>query len=271
MTQNASPIVNLPFLYINDMRVSNNTTTPNTKIDVAAGICRDQNNIYDINLGDYLGLNASGTANSVTTINAAVSGINGIDTGSFAASKVYYVYVVADPVSGNATGCMISLAAPATGPLMPFGYSIYRHIGFAVSDSSVHFLLFYQSGNNNARIFTYDAPQATAVTAGNATSYTAVDLSALVPTPSSALTSRNVPVNISYSFTPGAASRTLKMQPVLATGDAVTITGQVTSVIVSGIAQVLAQLASAKSEINYKVANSGDAVALNVAGFNFYI
>lgn len=268
---NASPIVNLPFLYINDARVSNNSTTPNTKLDVAAGICRDQNNIYDINIGDYLGLNASGTANSVTTINAATTGLNALDTGSLAASTVYYVYVVADPVSGKATGAMLSTAAPATGPLMPFGYSIYRHVGFAVTDASVHFLLFYQSGNNNARIFTYDAPQATAVTAGNSTTYAAVDLSALVPTPVSAVTSRNVPVNISYSFTPGAASRTLKMQPVLATGDAVTITGQVTSVVVSGISQVLAQLASAKSEINYKVSNAGDAVALNVAGFNFYI
>lgn len=262
----AVPIVNLPFLYINGCNIRNNATTPNTLLDVAAGIMRDSSNTYDMNIGNFNGqVNPNATENVVTTINAAVNGLNGLDTGAFAASKIYNVFVVSDPVSGLASGAMISLAAPATGPLMPFGYSAFRHVGYAVTDASVHFLIAYQAGNNNARMFAFDAPQATAVTAGNATAYTAVSLLAWVPAV------ENTPVMMAYAFTPGAASRTLNMTPGNATGNAVTITGQVTSVVISGNAEVMAKVTSAVPEIDYKVANSGDAVALNVAGFKYYI
>src|SRR3990167_3439050 len=108
MTQDYSQIVNQPFLYINDMKVSNNATTPNTKLDIAAGICRDSTNTYDINLGNYLDMLASGTANSSTTLDAGTTGVDGLDTGTLGATKIYYVYVISDPVSGNATGTILS-------------------------------------------------------------------------------------------------------------------------------------------------------------------
>lgn len=269
--ENAVPIVNLPFLYINGAVLSNDATTPNTVLDLSAGICRDSTNTYDLNIGNFNGqTNTSATANVSTTINCAVTGLNGLDTGTLGASKMYYVYVVADPVSGNPTGAVVSLAVPSVGPIMPFGYSAFRHVGYAATNSSSHFLLFYQSGNNNARRLTYDAPQATAITAGAATSYTAIDLSALIPT---------IPVNqvvqIAFNYNANAAGDTLKLQPVNGTGDAVTVTAGTAGGTAhsTGNVEVIAQIVAAgtKPEINYKVSSGSDSVAIDVAGFNFYI
>jgi hypothetical protein len=266
MTQIYRQIVNLPFLYINGLEISNNATTPNTKLDVAAGICRDSTNSFDLNLGNFNSqVSDEQDANASTTINAAANGLNGLDTGSLAASTLYYVYVIADALTGSPTGALLSATGPSTGPLMPNNYSAYRHIGYAITDGSSNFLLAYVSGNNNARTLMFDAPQATAITAGNATSYTDVVLTAFVPPV------QNTPVYIASALTPGAAGRTLKLQPVNATGDAITVTGQVNAVIVTSTDKLMARLESGAPKIAYKVANSGDAVALNVAGFDFYI
>lgn len=245
--QQLVPIANLGSLYINGLQVSNNATTPNTKIDVALGQARDSTNIFDIVL----------TAG--VTINAAVNGINGLDTGTFAASKNYYVHVITDSTNNLPTGCIISLSR--TAPTLPFGYSVFRVIGAMTSDSSVHFLPGYWSGNGSERLWMYDAPQATAITAGNATSYTAITLDPWVPAID------GIPVWISSAFTPGAASRTLKLQPAGGTGDAITVTGQVTSVVVSSNSYLVSKIASSVAKVSYKVANSGDAVAINVAGY----
>src|SRR5277367_4522763 len=146
---NAVPIVNLPFYYINGAIVSNDATTPNTVLDLSAGIMRDSSNTYDMNIGNFNGqTNNSATANVSTSINCAVTGLNGLDTGTLGVSKVYYIYTISDPVSGLSSGAIASLSAPSVGPLMPFGYSAFRHVAFAVTDSSSHFLKFYQSGFN---------------------------------------------------------------------------------------------------------------------------
>lgn len=238
-----------PFYYFNGLGISNNASTPNTKLDIAAGTCLDSTATYQL------------SSTATITINAATNGLNGLDTGSLAASTVYSVYLVADPVTQQATGAMISTSST---PLLPFGYSAYALIGYITTDASVHFLKGYWTGSDGAnRKFIYDAPQATAVTAGNATSYTAIDLSALVPN------LNNFPVAINFAFTPGAASRQLKLQGAASTGDQIVITGQVTSVVVSDQVTVWAQTASSKPEIKYLVSNSGDAVAINVAGYDF--
>lgn len=265
--ENAVPIVNLPFLYINGAQISNDSTSEQTVIDIAAGQMRDSTNTYDLNIGNYNGeVNPTATANTVTLVNVAVIGLNGIDTGTVGDSKVYYVYVVGDPVSANPTGAILSLALPSVGPIMPFGYSAFRHIGFAITDSSGHFLLGYNAGNNNARRFMYDAPISVGSTTTEA-AYTAVNLIKFVPLVN------NLPVWIDYSFS-GTAADTLKLQPGNATGDAVTITAQVMSQAVTGQVMVLAQNTTISTvlspTINYK--NSGtDTVALTVAGFDYYI
>jgi hypothetical protein len=262
----AVPFLVQKFLYINECKISNDATTPNTILNVSAGICRDNSDTYDLNIGNYDNFNNGQTANSSTSINAANNGINGLDTGSLLASKVYYVYVIADPVSANQTGAMISLAAPSVGPLMPFGYSAYRHIGYAVTDSSVHFLKMYNSGNNNARVFTYDAAQATSVTAGTSATYAAINLSALVPAVD------NLMVTFRANWTANAAADVLNMQGGNATGDQWTAIAPVAGATAHTVAfgQVLSQLVATVPTSNYKVSAVGG-VAINVSGFAYYI
>ena len=263
----AVPIVNQPFYYINGAVLSNDATTPNTVLNLSAGIMRDSSNTYDLNIGNFNGqVNPNATVNVSTSINCAVNGFNGLDTGSLGASKVYYIYVISDPVSGNPSGAVASLAAPSVGPLMPFGYSAFRHVAFVVTDSSSHFLLFYQSGFNSTRIFMYDAPISVGTTSSQA-AYTAIDLTKFVPL------INNTPVWLNVSFT-GTANDTLKLQPGKATGDAITLTAQVNSQAATQQVFILSQntlISTVNSPtINYK--NSGtDTVAILVDGFQFYI
>ena len=245
-----APLQEVPFLYMNGYSISNNVAAPNTAIDITAGKCKDSTDVFDI------------VTNSTITVNGTASGINGLDTGTLQASKVYRVFAVSSPITGLPTMCMLSLS---TIPFLPYGYLAYKVIGWVVTDASAHFLKAYWHGERNNRLMMFDAPQATAVTAGAATTYTAVDLSALVPA------ADGIPVYLATAFTPGAASRTLSMQPYGATGDAVVITGQVTSVIVTTNSMVISKLNGLLPEVSYKVANAGDAVAIKVAGFQFVV
>lgn len=261
MTTQNNPIYSLPFLYKSGLIISNDTTTPNTVLDIAAGQCRDSNDVMDITLGTANPNIQGETVSTPVLLNAAVNGFNGLDTGTFAEATMYAIYAIGDSRYYNPCGVIMTLASNSS-PLMPFGYDSYRLIGFwATISSAAHFLPGYYSGTGGALLFTYDAPQATTVTAGGATSYTGIALTALVPPIA------NTPVQIYSSFVPAAASHVLKMQGYLSTGDAVTITGQVASVAVTTTSTVLAQLNSAAPSINYKVTNGSDTAAIDVAGF----
>lgn len=250
------------YLSIVDCKISTDATTPSTKLDVSSGLCRDQSDVYDLNLGNYDGFLQQPTANAVTVINAAVNGINGLDTGSLGASHVYYVYVVADPVSANQTGCMVSLAAPSVGPLMPFGYSAYRHIGYVVTGGGSTFLKAYNVGGRDVRTYMYDAPISVGTTSSEV-SYTAIALTNFVPAVDNLL----VYLNVSAS---GTAGDTVSLQPGNATGDAVIIEMQVNSQAVKQQVAVLSQLVAGVPTINYK--NSGtDTIAITVGGFQYSV
>lgn len=242
----------LPFLYAYGCIGSNNATTPNTKLDISLGQVRDSNDNVDISIASSL------------TVDFSVNGLNGLDTGSIGASKVYAFYAVADSANKNPSGFIATLATNSS-PLMPYGYDSSRLVLYWSSDASSHLLKGYMYGNSNSKRFVYDAVQATAITAGNATSYTAVDLTGLVPP------LNNIAVNIKSATTPSAAGRGVFLQPVNATGDAIVILGQVTSVVINSYNDVLAQLTSSLAKINYKVSNGSDAVALSVAGFGYSI
>jgi len=239
------------FPYAYGLGLSNNATTPNTKLDVAVGSILDSSKTFQLNL------------DVAVTIDAGVVGLNGIDTGALAASTLYYVYVVADPQAYNVAGAMISASST---PLLPYGYGAYALIGYVATGAGSTFLKGYWTDDKSTwRTFMYDAPQATAITAGNATSYTAIDLSAFVPAVA------NTPVFISSALTPSAASQTLKLQPASGTGDMVTITGQVAAVVVSSQDLCIATLASGDPKVNYKVSNGAAAAAINVGGYQFAI
>lgn len=239
------PIVNQPFLYMNGLVLSNDATTPNTKLDVAAGICRDSNNVIDMNLGNYLSLSGVGTANSATVINFSVNGANGLDSGSIAASTFYYIFVIGDSSEKNVTAALASTSSSA--PTLPFGYDSIRLIGCCKTDGSSHILAYYASGSGSGKYFQWDAPIAVTVTSsGTSATYSAMDLSTGVPT------SNFGRVSLKYKWTNNAAADALNFTPSGATGDFETILG-----IVAGVAQednfvILPLLSSSLPKVSYK-------------------
>lgn len=244
--------------YINGFGLSNDATTPNTILDIAPGSCMDSTGTYQL------------SSNAVIKINSAVNGLNGLDTGSLAANTVYPVYLVWDPVSFNPTGAMISLSY--TQPTMPFGYSAFLLIGYVVTDGSKNFLKgYWTAGNGSMRSFTYDAFQVTAVTAGASTSYANVNLIHLVPN------LNNTPVSIFTNFSANGAGDTLSMQAGNGTGDQVIITGAVvagtahTTTLSNLLAQSVVISSVSSPVINYKVSSGSDAVAVDVAGYTWFV
>lgn len=255
------PIVNQPSLYVNGFAISNDATTPNTKLDIAAGQCRDSNNIIDMQLGDFLN-EGFGTPNSATVLNAAVTGINGLDTGSLGVSKVYAVYVIGDSSGKNPTGTILSLNQ--TTPQLPFGYDSYRKIGYWTTSSGSVFLKgAYSASGVGVRTFYYDAPISVGTTASSA-SYAAIDLTKFVPLVN------NIPVWLNVSMS-GTANDTMNLQPGNATGNAITITAQVTSQAITQTVRVLAQntvISTVNSPtINYKDSGT-DTIAILVNGYD---
>lgn len=248
----ALPFVNVPFKYINGLELSNDATNPDEIVNIAVGQCRDSTDVYQL------------VSDAVISVDNTVSGLNGLDTGTVAANTLYAVYLVADPVTQQETGAILSTSL--TAPLMPFGYSAFRLIGYIRTDATSDFLLGYWSGNNNSRLFMYDAPIATAVTAGAATTDTAVTLATFVPAVD------KLPVWIKFAMTPAAASRTLTLKTFGAVGDMYQATSQVTAVVVRDSALIVSALDSGAPKIEYLwSAGGGDAVAINVAGYEFYI
>jgi len=242
-----------PWSYANGLQISNDGTAPDTIINIAAGSILDSTGVYQLTSSASIAVDVSG------------NGLGGLDTGTFAASTVYAVHLVADPVSKQAISAMVSLSA--TAPTMPLGYSAFALIGYVVSDSSSDILLgYWTAGNSSQRTFMYDAPIATAITAGAATTDTAVDLSTFVPAV------ELTPVWVKFAMTPSAASRTLTLKTYGAVGTQYQATSQVTAVVLRDTAYVLSSLNSAAPSIEYLwSAGGGDAVAIDVAGFGFNI
>lgn len=250
-TLNAFPFQSYIPNYANGLKISTNAVTPNTKLNVAAGTILDSTGVFQLSLP--IG----------AVIDATVVGLNGIDTGALAASTVYAVYLVSDPQSLQASGCMVSLSSLA--PVLPFGYSAFKLIGYATTDSSSHFLKgYWTAGNGATRLFTYDAPIA-CLTAGSQTGYTGVALTAFVPPVA------DTPVVIYSNFAANAAGNTLNYQGYNSTGDAVTVIAGVATGTANTTSQntVLAQLNVLAPSIKYKVA--AGAVTAYVCSYQFFI
>jgi hypothetical protein len=228
------PIINLPNLYCDGFKIS---WASNTTLTVAAGQCRDSSNVYDM------------TLSSAATINAAINGVNGLDTGTFAASTCYAVLLIGDSSGFNATKCLLSLSA--TAPTLPVGYDIIRRIGWAFSDSSTHFILAYQSGSGISRMYFFDAP-VVALTTGSSATFAAIDLSNKVPAQD------NLRLILEAGFTPNAAA---DIANIRAGGSSAT-SGYSMTGVVAGKQQILqlegmSKLVAGVPKVEYKVAASG--------------
>lgn len=243
----AVPIVNLGLKYVNGLEI---TRTGNAALAMAAGQCRDSTNVYDIVVPSALAVSG-----------ATVGSAGGLDTGTFAASKMYAVFVIFDPTYTNAPAMLLSLSA--TAPVLPSGYSVFRVIGYWGTTGATAFYVGDWNGNGNIRTFYYDALLATPVTAGAQTSFTAIDLSNLVPA------INNLQVNFYMNFNANAAADTAAFRP---TGSSSTNGQHIMTAQVAGATahldqkvMLLTKLAAGLPEIDYKV--SAGAIAVSLEGY----
>jgi hypothetical protein len=257
----------LPHLYIEGLKLSAASTTV---LAVAPGAARDSTNSIDMVVGlqnyfniDNPALQFSGYQAGLF-INSTVNGANGLDTGTIAASTQYAVYLIGDSRNYNNTAAVLSLTSNIA-PLLPAGYDSYRLIGFMPTDGSSHFVYATSKPQNISGLLTYfNSPGISVLSGGNATSFTAIDLTASSAVPTTTL--QNVIVTFLATFTPAAAGDTAQFRPTgsAATGGLPTITGVTAGFAQTQYIQVIAGVGSSKPEIDYKVTASGDALSLLV-------
>jgi hypothetical protein len=116
----------------NGLSITNNGTTPSTKIDISANTAIVTNSSgYGFYISSY-----------TCTINLSINGVGGLDTGSIAASTWYHLYVVS---TGSTNSCLASISA--TSPTLPTGYTYYYRVGAMQTDGSSNLYRTLQKGN----------------------------------------------------------------------------------------------------------------------------
>jgi hypothetical protein len=118
--------------YLAGLTLANDGTAPNTKIDVAAGVCANDTNVAMISL-------PSGGAIDCTTV-----GANGLDAGALAVSTWYHAFAISKP--GGVPPALLASTSLAS-PAFPTGYTLKRRIGSFLTDASAHILGFVQDGD----------------------------------------------------------------------------------------------------------------------------
>ena len=239
-----------PVVYIKGLTASLNATTPNTQLDLSSGACSDSINNIDM------------VVPAAITINAAVVGVNGIDTGALAASKFYYVHVIGDSNGFYQPAALLSLSS--TAPILPYGYDSFRMVDIKVTDGSSHFLLSYTNGDAEYREFIYDAPLTTGSSALT-TSYVALPLTACVApigTPK---------VKFSVTLTPNAAGNTLFVQPTSSTGNEARLSGVVAAVAQIADLECLAFVVTGVASVSLKASAATDTAVLLVKSFVYNV
>lgn len=249
MTQNI-PVYDLPFLYAYGCPVSYASTTT---FGIGVGQVRDSNDNIDLLIEEAL------------VLNTAVNGINGLDTGTFAKAKWYYLYIIGDSSNKNPTGSILSLSA--TQPLLPFGYDSFRLISIEKSlAGSAAIEIFTNLGNDNQRTKYWDTPIQVLNAGTQNGSFAAVDASLALPPLSLVEFSANV------LFVPNAASNFVDFRK---TGSSATSGIQVSGVVASETqranVEMLGALSAGVAKFDYQNSAASCSTTVNVTGFKFYI
>lgn len=261
----------LPHLYISGLQLSVATPTAGTIICVAPGAARDSTNSIDMVVGlqNYFGIDNPALQfqgyQPGLFINSAVNGVNGLDTGTIAASTQYAVYLIGDSRNYNNTAAVLSLTSNVA-PLLPSGYDSYRLIGFWATNSSSQFVYSSNKPQNIAGLLTYfNSPAIAVLTGGTSATFAAIDLTTNSAIPTTTL--QNIIVTLLVTFTPASVGDTVQFRPTgsTATANLPTITGITAGIAQSQYIQVIAGVGSSKPEIDYKLTSASDAVTVAVA------
>lgn len=127
----------LPRSYLAGFGTARNGGTPNTKIDIAVGACRDDTDAFDIK------------AAATLTIDFGTTGANGLDTGALANATWYHNFAIA-----KGDGTVAGFGSTSLTPTLPSGYSYKRRLGSVKTNGSAQFLAYSQTGDR----FTWDTP-----------------------------------------------------------------------------------------------------------------
>ncbi len=254
------PMVNKGLLYINGLGMSYLTTTT---VAVATGQARDSTNINDINL------------TTGVTLNTALSGVNGLDQGTLAASTIYAVYAIGNSTANDpsvnvdaSTGgtfqpAQTLMSLSFTAPALPTGYDMFRRIGSVLLDGSKNILEFVQSGSD----FYYVTPIASNITAGASASYVAVVLTNIIP-----VTARKVYAPCTLTADAGAA-RSVRLISGFASSTARGTATNYNTTFNAAASAVVTEVLSCPcsttpaTAIYYNVSNTSAAVLIDIIGF----
>lgn len=124
--------------YLSGLTLANNSGTPNTHIDIGAGVARDTANTYTMAL--------AATLTKRIDQNWALGASGGwLDTGSKTNSTWYHAFIIARSDT-NVVESVCSLSA--TSPTMPSSYDKSRRIGSVYVNASGNIDAFVQNGDD---------------------------------------------------------------------------------------------------------------------------
>jgi hypothetical protein len=259
------PVYNLPHLYLNGLNISIASTTI---LGIAPGMARDSNNVIDMEVG-YANLeNVVSPATQFQgyipglLLNSAINGVNGLDTGTIAASTQYAIYLIGDSRNYLPTAAIMTLISNQL-PIMPLGYDSLRLLGFIETDSSSHFVYATHKPQNMIGALEYILqPPISVLSGGNATTFTGVPLSSAIPT----TTLPNVIVTLLVTFIPAAVGDIVEFRPTgsTATTGLISISGAAAGIAQSQYIEMIAGVGASVPEIDYLVTSSSDAVSVSV-------
>lgn len=241
------PVVNASNLYVDNLELS---WTSDEVIAIAAGRARNSSDENDI------------IVESALAVSNIVSGANGLDTGTVAASTMYAVYVIGSSYDVVDPAGLLSLASSST-PTLPEDYDMYRRVGWVLTDGTSDNLLFWQYGSDQTRQYYYDVG-ISELAAGSSATYAEIDLATSVPP-----IATNVIMDVAY--TPNGATDVAEFLPFgsSATNGIVRFGYGVAGAQV-GQAVIPCELDSAVPKIQYKV-TSGDVITVLTMGYYDYL
>ena len=162
----------MPIGYVDGLLISDSSTSLKA---ISAGACRSDDNTFNIVTGAI-------TANMATQL----------DTGAEAADTWYAIWVIGDAVTTNVPRALLSLSA--TAPTMPSGYDKKRRIGWVRNDSSSDFYDYLTSSTGRDRVYSWLEDIVLVLSAGTATTRTAVDFTEWAPP-----TCRYITIGVNHS------------------------------------------------------------------------
>jgi hypothetical protein len=247
------PIVNQPSLYVTNLECAQSGTLT---LQLNTGAARDSTNTNDLIL------------TTPQQISVAVSGVNGLDTGTIAASTFYACFIIGDSSNKKPTAGLISLSA--TTPTLPFGYDIFRRVGWTYMNSSAQPVKFWTMGTNESRTYYYNVSSQIAIlTAGTATSFATVSAAPAVPISNPQGTTEAL---FNLTYVSASSANEVDFGIVVAAGPfkLLTVSNGAASTTIQPI-WLPVRLNAGVPAIAYQTTSGSDAVTLTCAGFRDYL